>query len=726
MLGKEFISGRIVNSIVRNNSYINHSHNYSFTENSLDSLKEILVKGEYSNVLIMGSCEMGWHEVFKQRHHHIAENLIKKGWLVFCAINSHYVDDQVDLIKKEKNNLFLVNFECRKKWRIIIDTIVTHITKPLFYHLVGTEPSTTIDEIELLKNYGIKIYYDYLDEISREINLGLPEMCFQRHERLLTDEEVIVIATSDLLVKKASKYRNRNIYCATNGVTIEDWEKETNLDVPPEIMPAIRDGNKIIGYYGSFASWMDYECIKQLSQKRPEYNIVMIGYDYHWGKGPFTESGIEHLKNVYIIPPQKYDRLRNFSQFFDVGIIPFRDYELTQTVSPVKMFEYMAQRIPTVATGLQECKKYKSCLNAESPEDFVDKVDYALELKSSEVHLDLLYNDAINNTWKSRATVVDDILTKSTIKHDRKILSIIVPTYNMEQYLDRCISSMIYQSCTDDLEIIIVNDGSKDNSKFIATNYENKYPSVVRVINKKNGGHGSCINTGIKEANAEYFKIVDADDWLNPLDLLMHINFLKRNRHAEMVLTNYIRSHESGEETAVSYLDRLHNLNGDIYRAFNNFLVDDSHLSYAHMHAVTYKTDILKDNNISITENSYYVDQEYISLPMKHINTFTYQNIILYRYFIGRPGQSVDPIVASKKIHQNINILGNLILNSKSTIDYIKKCYLKNICFHQSWHILSLSTSDEVDEAIYNTWVNYDINILEKLILHFPRLKRHN
>ena len=100
-----------------------------------------------------------------------------------------------------------------------------------------------------------------------------------------------------------------------------------------------------------------------------------------------------------------------------------------------------------------------------------------------------------------------------------KILSVVIPTYNMEKYLEKCLNSFIYNEGADELEVLIVNDGSKDNSVNIAKEFEKKYPNIFKVIDKENGGHGSTINAGLKVASGKYFKVVDADDWVETDEL---------------------------------------------------------------------------------------------------------------------------------------------------------------------------------------------------------------
>jgi glycosyltransferase involved in cell wall biosynthesis len=677
---------------------------HDFDDGRFDELKTYLRERSYTGVFVMGSRHMGWHEIFKQRSHHIGEYMMERGYLVLCAMNPVYSDDLTSYIKRDRERLFIVNFDDRSIWRQIIELIAVNSVSPNYYYMVGTEPGTTFEEMDRLKELGYQIYYDFIDEISRDINPGLSEFCIDRHEAVLRDEDILLVASADNLYRKAAKHRQRNVLYAPNGVRLEDWIIDSPHPIPSEIADLIAEGKPIIGYYGNLATWMNYDYIKALSCNRSDLNIVMIGHDYDNGRGAFTESRIAELSNVHVLPAQKYEKLKFFSRFFQVGIIPFRDYELTKSVSPVKMFEYMAQGIPIVASGLEECRKYLSCLIAESADDFVIKVGHALKLKDDAAYMEQLRREAEANTWAARGEVIEAALTALTTVEPGKLLTITVPTYNMEALLPRCLDSMLPPSQLQRLEIIIVNDGSKDDSLGVARQYEARFPEVVKVIDKENGGHGSALNVGIREAKGKYFKIVDADDWLDPTDLTAHMGYLDRY-DADMVLTNYMRTYDNTGAEPILYSDRLEQkdyLRDDLYRAL---MIDTSHLSYAHMHAITYRTALLQDNDIRITEHSFYVDQEYIVYPQKFIERARYQNIFLYRYYNGRPGQSVAPNVARKRAPQNYKILKNIIgycdaLPRGSEI----RAYIIDIAYHQSWFYLTFGEDHKSKLELISWW----------------------
>lgn len=108
-----------------------------------------------------------------------------------------------------------------------------------------------------------------------------------------------------------------------------------------------------------------------------------------------------------------------------------------------------------------------------------------------------------------------------------KILTLLIPSYNMEKYLINCLTSLIvHEKLMKKLEVLVVNDGSKDKTSEIAHRFEKQYPDTFRVIDKKNGNYGSCINRGLKEANGQFIKILDADDTFETSNFSKYLDFL--------------------------------------------------------------------------------------------------------------------------------------------------------------------------------------------------------
>ena len=94
-----------------------------------------------------------------------------------------------------------------------------------------------------------------------------------------------------------------------------------------------------------------------------------------------------------------------------------------------------------------------------------------------------------------------------------KLLSIAIPCYNSQDYMENCIESLLVGG--EEVEILVIDDGSSDRTAEIADAYARKYPTIVKVIHQENGGHGEAVNSGIRNATGLYFKVVDSDDWVN-------------------------------------------------------------------------------------------------------------------------------------------------------------------------------------------------------------------
>lgn len=675
----------------------------------LSELQIALKCNDYAGIYVMGSCEMGWFEIFKQRHHHIAEYLMKQNFLIICAMNPLYELDKTNNIKFQSKNLALVNFYDKELWKQIIDTIALNTNSNKYYHLIGTERYTTPDNIGYLKSLNYQIVYEYFDEINREIFPNLSQMSLDRHELLLKDKDVLVIATSDNLYEKACKYRTQNVIKSLNAVNLGDW-KNADEFTPPVMEKILEKNHKIIGFYGSFAPWIDFELIKNLALSRPEYEIVMIGYDYEGGKGAFAKSKIQELENVHIIESQPYNKLKYFSQFFNIAILPFKLTEVTKSVSPVKLFEFMAQGLPVVSTDMQECRKYNTVLIGKDTNEFIYNVDKAISLKDDYKYIASLKETAKENTWETRGKQVLDALKKN-IKSKQPILTIGIPCYNMENFITRtCLKNLCVPSLVDDIEIIVIDDGSKDRSSELVNMYNSLYNNKIHLIKKENGGHGSCINSAIKHATGKYFKLVDADDYCDPVALVQHVNYLK-STDVDAIVTNYNRFYDSGVIEPVRFDDKLEEQTYNLEDFITAILKGVKFTSYAHMHSLTFKTALLKD--IKITEHSFYVDNEYISYPITNVRTISFQNIYLYQYYLGRPGQSVNPETAKKRSGQNYQIIQNIIKFSENIKNPIINEYILNICFHASIFYVMYADSEDKKDHLLQFWKemsqeNYD------------------
>lgn len=217
-----------------------------------------------------------------------------------------------------------------------------------------------------------------------------------------------------------------------------------------------------------------------------------------------------------------------------------------------------------------------------------------------------------------------------------KYISFVVPCYNSEEYMEKCIDSLLIGK--EDVEIIIIDDGSKDKTGKIADRYQKKYPTIVKAIHQENGGHGAGINTGLKHATGKYFKVVDSDDWL---DEKAYKKLLKEIKHidTDLVVCNYVYTYTDGrKEQTISFVN--------VYEEGKVLTWNDIHrfklTQYPSLHSMMYKKSVLDKSNIDLPKHVFYEDNLFIYLPLVNTNTIYYLNLDLYRYYIGRADQSVQ------------------------------------------------------------------------------------
>lgn len=232
-----------------------------------------------------------------------------------------------------------------------------------------------------------------------------------------------------------------------------------------------------------------------------------------------------------------------------------------------------------------------------------------------------------------------------------KILTIVVPTYNMEVLLEKDLMSLVVNmKLMEFLEILIVNDGSKDASSMIGHKFQEVYPNTFRIIDKPNGNYGSCINRGLKEARGKYIKIMDADDTYEKDGLEKLIELLMGTDY-DLVLTDVIVDFVKKKKQTLLALD----LQEDKVLSFEQF--SNCNTNLLSMHAITYKTELLRSICYMQTEGISYTDQEWLFMPMIAIETVYYLKQPVYHYNIGRDGQTMDRKTVLKSVSQREKIL---------------------------------------------------------------------
>lgn len=237
-----------------------------------------------------------------------------------------------------------------------------------------------------------------------------------------------------------------------------------------------------------------------------------------------------------------------------------------------------------------------------------------------------------------------------------KLLSIAVPCYNSEAYMDKCIESLLVGG--ENVEILIIDDGStKDRTPEIADEYARKYPTIVRAIHQENKGHGGAVNTGIENATGLYFKVVDSDDWLDEgayLRVLKELDKIVRGpENVDVFLANYV--YEKVGQKKKRIMRFLKNFpQNKIVKWDEMKPLDAAH--YILMHNIIYRTELIRESGLKLPEHTFYVDNIYAFIPMSRAKTLYYTNENLYRYYIGRDDQSVNERVMMSRIDQQLRV----------------------------------------------------------------------
>lgn len=292
----------------------------------------------------------------------------------------------------------------------------------------------------------------------------------------------------------------------------------------------------------------------------------------------------------------------------------------------------------------------------------------------------------------------------------QKVLTITIPSYNVEKYLKQTLDSFVDEEILEDIEVLIIDDGSKDHTAQIGKEYEDKYPQTFRLISKENGGHGSTINRGIEEAKGRYFKVVDGDDWVCTADFVELIKALK-SCTAQYVVTNYYEVNDvTGEKTPVDY--KILN-----EKEIWSFEEAGSKKQIA-MHALVIQTSILKENKIRLDEHCFYVDVEYVLYPIPYVETVQFVDLYVYMYRLAVTTQSVSIQGYQKHMQNHIDVIMHLTdffekyakSGTQGKVDYIGK-RIAQMVGDQITVFMSFS---EQDQEIKQKFIDFDKELKEK------------
>ena len=284
-----------------------------------------------------------------------------------------------------------------------------------------------------------------------------------------------------------------------------------------------------------------------------------------------------------------------------------------------------------------------------------------------------------------------------------KLLSVAIPCYNSENYMRHAVESLLVGG--DDVEIIIVDDGSSDRTYEIGLELQEAHPGIVKVVHQENAGHGGAVNTGLKEATGLYFKVVDSDDWVKEEALLEALATLKGlvadSAAPDMFICNYV--YEKVGEKKKRVIHYRNCMPQDCIFTWD----DVSHFrtgQFILMHSVIYRTKLLKDCGLELPKHTFYVDNIYVYQPLPQVKTMYYKDLNLYRYFIGREDQSVNENNMMKRIDQQLLVTRTIIdlhdltkLKCRSLRSYMSK-YLMIMMTISSVFLIKIGTEEALQK----------------------------
>ena len=290
-----------------------------------------------------------------------------------------------------------------------------------------------------------------------------------------------------------------------------------------------------------------------------------------------------------------------------------------------------------------------------------------------------------------------------------KLLSIIIPTYNMEALLPRCLDSLLVDGALEHIEAMVVNDGSKDGSLAVAKSYQERFPDSVTVIDKPNGNYGSTINAALPVAKGKYVKILDSDDHFDSQSLLAFLTELQ-SVEVDIAVTHFtvLRADGKTELSKYNVYGKEPYTYGKVYEL--DKVLNDGYIRFFLMHGLAYRTEMLRQMNYHQTEGISYTDLEWATYPLFVAQSIVFFNIDLYQYNMAREGQTMDPRVMARNVGQLEKVTEQLVefadshnfdTLSSERRQFLRQYYLNRLRVVCKCHLLDMPR-DSFDAAHFS------------------------
>lgn len=304
-----------------------------------------------------------------------------------------------------------------------------------------------------------------------------------------------------------------------------------------------------------------------------------------------------------------------------------------------------------------------------------------------------------------------------------KLLSVVIPSYNTELFIDKNMRTFIDQRLFDNVEIILVNDGSKDQTAQKILFYESEYPGFIRAIDKENGGHGSVINVGIDKARGKYIKVVDADDWVDTENMVKLVKDLS-DCDADIIINPYYKiSQSTGKTSLVGEYKGVNSVEPD---KFDSLMKAGYKLA---LHSITVKTSILKNNHIRMTEKCFYEDFEYTFFPIPYFATVKVLDYPIYYYLVGQKSQSVNASNALKNIKMYMRVMKDSLQyfdENEERLDDTRKEYMTNCLCDYIRSMYNIYLHNKCSKTVYRSMLDSDKELQNMSEFFYDKVGKKN
>ena len=283
----------------------------------------------------------------------------------------------------------------------------------------------------------------------------------------------------------------------------------------------------------------------------------------------------------------------------------------------------------------------------------------------------------------------------------------------MEAYIGKCLDSLLIPEF-DAVEVLVVNDGSRDRSSEIAHSYADRYPASIRVIDKPNGNYGSCINAALPLATGRYVKVLDADDTFDTAAFSRFVQMLPKIDD-DAIITSYITVDENGN--IIKHFDLSeYNLSSNQSYSLKH-ICNKGIQMLAQMHRLTYNTNVFKKFNYHQSEGISYTDNEWAIIPLSYCQSIKFIPICIYHYLLGRSGQTMEDNRIFKSLDNFIAIGEKLASFADRTNNPVPKEFINHMTtklyefiyfkLYSSWGDQSSKILYESDNSLMK--INHDI-----------------